>query len=93
MGFLVGFGGGGGFGGVIGAVVWGDEADEAGEAAPLGAEDVAEAVHGEGVVAAIALGLLGGKPCWVFGLAKSSAAPRLSRRQPAVGNTGGVAWT
>ena len=34
-----------------------------------------------------------GEPCGVFGLAKSFAPPRLSRRQPAVGNTDGVAWT
>ena len=58
MGFCVGcglcFGGD-----VIGAVVWGDEADKAGEAAPLGAEYVAEAVHGEGIVSAVAFGLLG----------------------------------
>jgi hypothetical protein len=44
---------------VVGAVVWGDEADEAGEASPLGAEDVAEAVHGEGIVAVVGFGLLG----------------------------------
>ena len=52
------FGGGCGYR-VVGAVVWGDEADEAGEASPLGAEDVAEAVHGEGIVAVVGFGLLG----------------------------------